>query len=219
MAKSKMLRMNLLKSRGGANAATAKQFEIDTTIAATASLGSEEGSPKDLIVKVFIMFAAMGLLMLYESYNIDQLKQKLSGLTTQNQNLAAEITRKKPAAEKAKALQKDIQDLEARIQVIKDLAKYRLRFIKALDYIQNIIPDKVWLARITIKEPKDSSTTDLGLNVEGTSLSDDQFNRFLDALASNSLFKNVIPIRAVDQASKQGTFKLFEITSEITAVD
>jgi type IV pilus assembly protein PilN len=209
-----MIKVNLLKSRGG-NTTTARSTGTDinyeTSFDINATGNQSAGGGSGFITKILFMGIFVGGALAYESYNIGQLQSQLGNLTTQQSTLNAEIEQKKPIAEKARTMQKEILDLEAKIQGIKGLSKIRLREIKAIDFIQNVIPEKVWLTRLNFENDK--------LTLEGAALADDQLNKFTDALEGKSYFRNVILLKAIERKSTDGTMKIFEISSGLTTTE
>jgi Tfp pilus assembly protein PilN len=113
--------------------------------------------------------------------------------------------------EKAKEMQKEIKELEERIVLIKNLSKVRLREIKAIDYLQNVIPDKVWFSELDFK--------DTVFQAKGYSVSDEALNKFIEGLEGKSFFRNVILMQSIDQKTKSGTIKSFTFSSSLTATD
>jgi Tfp pilus assembly protein PilN len=203
-----VIKVNLLRNRGE-NTSAGKTANTEIDYEASYDSGSDESSSgKDIILKIILVLIGTGGLMAYESYNIDDLRSQLSVVNQEKTALASELQQKQPIAIKAKELQKQIQDIEARIKAIKDLSKIRLREIKAVDYLQNVIPEKVWLTSLDFKNDS--------LNIKGGALSDDQLNRFMDSMEGKSYFRNVILLKAVEQKSKEGTIKIFEIGSTLT---
>lgn len=202
-----MIKVNLLKNRGGRAAKTGSadinfdtQFDIQTAAV-------ETSDPKDNIKKIVLALIWAAALITYESYHIGELNSQLANINQERDSLAAEIQLKQPQAEKARALQKEIQDIDARVKSIKQLSKVRLREIKAVDFLQNVIPEKVWVTNLDFGE----ST----LKIEGGAVSDDQLNRFVDSLEGKSYFRNVIVLRSVEAKAKDGTIKSFQVSSSL----
>jgi Tfp pilus assembly protein PilN len=209
-----VIKVNLLRNRaenanaGGATIVT--QVDGVTSIEApTEPMDSSQF--KLLAIKFVVILGLTGGLMLYETFNVDNLRDQLASLNKINTDLQDQITKNQPIATKAKELQKKITDLEGRIKIIKDLSRTRLREIKALDYIQNVIPEKVWLESIDFSDDK--------VKIIGQSVADDQLNKFLESLDGKSYFQNVILLRAVETRTKEGTTKSFEIASSLKATD
>lgn len=206
-----MIKINLLRNKGDSQTqVTSSNINYETAFDIGAADGAS-GSAKSIFTKLIIMFVGVMGLMLYEYYNISDLQAQVSDLRTKNNVVMQELEKNKPIASKARELQKQIQDLEARIQAIKDLSKVRLREIKAIDYIQNVIPERVWLTSLDISGEN--------MKIEGGALSDDQLNRFMDSIDGKSYFRNVILLRAVEQKNKEGTIKMFQITSSLTSTE
>jgi Tfp pilus assembly protein PilN len=208
-----MMKINLLKSRGSSgNTATVRATSTDINYDTAFDAGTLE-SPRGANAFSKILFMGIFVVgaMIFESFNISQLQSQLSGLTTQKTTLLAEIDEKKPVAEKARTLQKEILDLEAKISGIRGLSKIRLREIKAIDYIQNVIPEKLWLTHLVFDGDQ--------LKIEGASLSDNDLNKFTDSLDGKSYFRNVILLKSVEQKAKEGSLKIFEISSGLTTTE
>jgi Tfp pilus assembly protein PilN len=209
-----MIKVNLLRNRAEGNRApqgtSVTQVDGLTSIEAPTE-PMDSSQLKQFAIKFVLILSITGGMMLYESFNIDNLRDQLTNLNKINTDLQAEITKNQPVATKAKELQKKISDLESRIKIIKDLSRTRLREIKALDYIQNVIPEKVWLSSLEFADDK--------VKIIGDSMADDQLNKFLEQLDGKSYFQNVILLKAVETKSKDGTIKNFEIASSLKATD
>ena len=204
-----MIKVNLLKNRGtNATAATQADFQtsFETSFDSTSSgsSGSTEGSP---LAKIFIILLPTILLYAYETYNIDDLKTRANNEIQKLSTIEIEVRQNASTAELAKKLQDEINSLEDRVKKIKDISKVRLREIRIVDYIQNIIPDRVWLQSLNLVDGK--------AQINGSSLSDDQLNRFMESLEKKNYFKSVILLRAIEQKGPEGNVKVFDLTAEI----
>ncbi|OFZ19045.1 MAG: hypothetical protein A2Z20_09870 [Bdellovibrionales bacterium RBG_16_40_8] len=208
-----MIKVNLLKNRGSGGstvktAATEINYEVsfdEATLEDTGGLG------RDAIVKIVLIFLTTVMLMVYDGYNVSSLQEKLNQLGAEKTKWAQELEKKKPIVGKAREMQKKILELEARIKGIKDLSMTRLREIRVVDYIQNIIPEKVWLKSLDFNETE--------LKIEGGTIADDQLSKFIETLEGKSYFKNVILLKAVEEKLDKGTVKAFTISSTLTGAD
>jgi Tfp pilus assembly protein PilN len=206
-----MIKVNLLRNNSAASSkTTATEINYDTAFDTKAD-GGVASSPAGMLLKFLLMFMGAAGLMMYESYNIGELRTALQQAQAASTALSQELTEKKPMVAKARELQKQIQDLESRIQAIKDLSKVRLREIKAIDYLQNIIPEKVWFSLLEFDKG--------AVKVEGGTTSDDELNLFLEEMERKSIFSNVILLRAVEQKVKEGTIKVFNISATLSGVE
>jgi Tfp pilus assembly protein PilN len=209
------MKINLLRNRGdntGRTAVTRLSYESAASNAGEFSAFNDfRNNNQKIINNVLLMFIGVGCLMAYEYFHIGGLESDLAALNSQNSSLQAELTEKRPIAEKAKVLQKEIQDIESRIKSIKDLSKIRLREIRAVDYIQNTIPERVWLTKVEFNSGN--------LTLEGGASSDEQLNRFLESLEAKSYFTNVILLKSIEEKAKEGIIKRYEISSSVTSSD
>ncbi len=188
----------------------ASQVSEFTTIQSTSDgLANDNKAAATKIIMLLIWVVG---LFAYQKYNISNLTDQLQDVQFQARSLQAQIRKNQVAANRAKQMEKDVKELQRRIKIIKDLSKVRLQDIKAISYIQNNIPDKVWLKSIAFKGDK--------LDLIGSSLTDDQLNQFLNKLESQkSYFKNVLLLKAVDEQGASGTITSFEISSELGTFD
>ncbi|MEQ1664180.1 MAG: PilN domain-containing protein, partial [Bdellovibrionales bacterium] len=189
-----MIKINLLKRRSEntiANAGTEINYETSFDINSTEG---KVASTKDAFLKILVIIIWAVALFAYESYNINDLKVQLQGIQAKRDTTAAEIDSKKAITSRARELQQQILDLEARIKAIRVLSQIRLREIKSIDYIQNTIPERVWLKSIDLK--------DGNLQIEGVAAADDQMNKFFDALESKKSFKDVLLAKAIELKGK-----------------
>lgn len=208
-----MIKVNLLKNRAeGAGTQVTSATQIDNLTAVEGvSEGMDAEQARQIALKFVVIIVATAGLWVYETWHIDTLREQRRSIERQNGDMQKEISEKQPVAAKAKELQKKITDLRGRIKIIRDLSKTRLREIKSIDYIQNVIPDKVWLTNIEIKDEK--------VKIEGSAMSDEQLNRFIELIDGKSYFKDVVLLRAVEQKVKEGTIKNFEISSSLKAAE
>ncbi len=206
-----MIKVNLLRNRAEGTQAT-NSTQIDGLTALEAPAETMDGSEvREVALKLVVILICTAGLWGYETYNVDSLKETKRQLDQQISAMQTEIQEKQPIATKAKELQKKISNLEGRIKVIKDLSKTRLREIKVVDYIQSVIPEKLWLTTLDIRDEK--------VKLEGSTMSDDQLNKFIELLDGKSYFQNVILLKAVEMKTKEGTTKSFEISSSLRATD
>lgn len=205
-----MIKVNLLKNRGSV-AENTTQMDFEMTVQASDKLGLGTGTSSDSLLKIVILLIPALLLYGYEKYNISQLEEERTSISMRLQSLTSEIDSNKPVVQKAKEMQKEIKELEERIILIKNLSKVRLREIKAIDYLQNVIPDKVWFSELDFK--------DTNFEAKGFSVSDEALNRFIEGLEGKSFFRNVILRQSVDQKTKTGTIKSFHFSSQLAATD
>lgn len=204
-----MIKVNLLKNRGTVTE-SGTQFDFNTPLEFDKEKGGP-ATPAESLVKVIIVFLFPLLLWGYESYNVGQLTTQYTGVQARLQELQAEVDKNQPIIQKATKMQTEIKELEDRISIIKNLSKIRLREIKAIDFLQNVMPEKVWFQELEFK----GNT----FRVIGFAVTNDSLNKFIEAIDGKSYFRNVILMQSSDQKTKSGTIKGFVIGSNLVDSD
>ncbi|MBT4761244.1 MAG: PilN domain-containing protein [Bdellovibrionaceae bacterium] len=198
-----MIKINLLTSRISSFGGAAQGITFDT------SGGAEDR--KDAIKKVVYMLMFSIMLMVYESYNLDDLQDQLRKLRAEDSSQKANIAILKKKAGRAPEMEKEVKKMEEKLEIVTGLSKKRLRELKALDFLQNLIPESVWLKSMKYD----------GENVffAAEASNDEDMNFFVEGLDKSVQFEEVILIKAVEKKSKTGTIKVFEVESKLGVVD
>ena len=160
-----------------------------------------------LIIRVIILLMAPSVLIYIETAKINQLKAQLGQVNSEMSSLQSVVTQKENKLKENGDLQAKAKELTNKLQILTKLSKLRLREVKALDYIQSIIPEKVWLTDLQIANAK--------LELKGAALTDDDLTQFVKGLENSAFFTNVLLVQAQEQKSSQGTFRQFEINSSV----
>jgi Tfp pilus assembly protein PilN len=207
-----MIKVNLNKTRADLTQAT--RVEYQTTVDNSFSVDSD-GSPNAVGAGALLKFLVMGIgivgLYGFESMNISNLNEQTATFRAQLSTLDQQIQTNEPLAAQAETRQKEILAIESRIEAIKVLAKERLREIKVIDYIQNVLPERIWLRNFEFKE----ST----LRLEGGAIGDDDLKQFIENLEGKLYFKNVVLLQSIENKSATGTVKNFVLTSSLITKD
>lgn len=201
-----MIKVNLLRNRGShtQTSGTATDFEAESAI--QFDTGIEAEGPNAFVKLAVMALATIGLIT-YEWYNIGQLQKEQASINTQLSAITAEIAQLQPQVEEAQKLQKEYLDFKNKINLIKDMGRVRLREIRAMDHLQNIIPEKAWFSRLAFEEGR--------FTAEGVAANDQVLDALLDGIRRHSAFKDVLLAKAIEQKTPQGTLKSFVITSNL----
>ena len=196
-----MIKINLLRNK------VADSGGSETEISAALDQGLGPSSQSSLLVNFTLLLCGVLSLYMYQSYNLSSLneiyKQKNDLLTTSRQK----IEKLKKESKKAKKAQEKIVAIEKRMKILKELSKSRLSELKALDYLQTILPDRVWFTKINYSKKN--------FTFDGFALSDDDFNLFMERLESGGVLLNIIPVRFAEASSAQGQGKSFTVTCRL----
>lgn len=199
-----MIRVNLLRNRAQAG---------QSSSGASSSMDfSSEGSSdqKAALKNLFVLFLGVAILLVYEKYNTFTLNDSNMLLTTEYNQIQDELNKAKEDLDKYKISENEAKILEDKLTIIRNLSKVRLREVKALDYIQEIIPDKVWLKQIAF----DQKT----VRISGYSILDEDLSLFIQALERGAFFESVILSQASETAGKSGSYKQFDIAAKLETV-
>lgn len=217
-----MIKVNLLQNRGGArtqggftgvgtSAGTATDFgtgQGTAGIGYTTSMGRAGGN-KNVIVNIIVILAIPGILIYFERANLDELRKRSLTINSEVEALQTQITTKKNQITQSADLKEKAKELANKIDILKKLSRLRLREIKALDFIQASMPEKVWLREMTFKSG--------ALSIRGFSMTDDDLTLFVRALEKSRNFSNVVLLQAREERSKEGAVKNFEVSCAVEA--
>ena len=191
-----MIKINLLQNRvanqGG-------ETEIGTAI----ELGTSQHS--SLLTNLALLCGGVLLLYIYQSYSLSGLNEALIKKNSLLSTHREKVNSLKGQSEEAKKAQTKIKAIEKRMEIMKLISKSRLSELKALDYLQTIIPDRVWFTKIGYSNGN--------FTFDGFSLADDDFNTFMAQLESGGIFVNIVPVRFTEESS--GTGKSFTVTCRL----
>lgn len=200
-----MIRINLLRNRaqgGGAQQSTSTNISF----APTEETSDQKGALKNLL----FLFIGLGLLVLYENYNKFSLNDSTLLLTNEYSQIEQELNKSKADLEQFKGSEEEAKVLEDKLSLIKKLSRVRLREVKALDYIQEVIPDKIWLRHITMDQES--------VKISGYSIVDEDISGFIQALDRSSFFQGVVLTQAAEVLGKNGSYKQFDIAAKLESI-
>jgi Tfp pilus assembly protein PilN len=167
---------------------------------------SSDANPRELVVKILVMFIGVVALSLYQKQNLDQLDAQLAIVQSQVNKVKGELEQKKTELAALKDIEPQSQALADKLKVLRELSKLRLFQLQSLDYIQSIIPDKVWLQTIDYET---NNYRIFGNSVETTDLTE-----FVHKLEGSAYFQDVIVVQDLEKLMA-GNLKVrdFELTS------
>jgi Tfp pilus assembly protein PilN len=173
--------------------------------------GPSPDDTKLAAAKIGLMLLFTIALMFYESFNMSSLREEATKLSAQANQLRAEVSKGKAENEKALETQKEIKELESRIELMKELGEKRMRELKALDHLQSIIPKQLWFKEVKYKEQQ--------FDITGYAVSDDDLTDFLQGLEKQSYFSDVVLEQAIEVKNQTGFLKQFKITAVLGDIE
>jgi type IV pilus assembly protein PilN len=195
-----MIRINLATSRSISNAGGAGSASAD----GGGDVILTEQTRKDALVKSLVILLAPIGLFFYEQQNIPTIRAELIRKQTALTELQAFNAKAENSVQEIKKFKEDEKKIQARIAVLEKLAKDRLREVKVLDLFQQVIPERVWLTRVDIKEGK--------VLLAGFSTSDIDISTFMDSLSKSVFLQEVVLVSSSEHIQEGMTLKKFEIS-------
>jgi Tfp pilus assembly protein PilN len=183
-----MIRINLLRTMGVSG--------VGTNIGTSASSGGEIISVdvrRQAAIKVAIILLFPVLLFIWEKLRINslqsdqvQIQQKVTAVEAERASFGSTA----PRVAKANKLK---EKMTKEIKIIRELARNRLREVKALDQLQTILPEKTWLSSLKIEGSK--------ITMDGYALNESAITELMTALNSNAFFSGVQPKGQVQETN------------------
>ena len=197
-----MIKINLLRNRVSFQPQGEDALVLNNALVSGASRGA------GLIVNLTLCIGGVLVLYFYQSFNLSKLETELSAKRANLSVVRENVSKLKEKSEGVKSAQIKLKDIEKRMEAMKSLSKSRLEPLKALDYLQTIIPDRVWFEKVVYSKKS--------FTFEGFALSDDDFNMFMSRLENGGVFVDIVPVRFVEDGAKQG--KSFTVTSVLESI-
>ncbi len=193
-----MIKINLIKSKVGI------QAPADVSIDFGSGGSGEGGSNAGALIKILLMVGFIAAAMLYRDSQLTQIRTQLETSNGEVFAVQAQIDQKKQEAGAKPELEAEARALNNKLEILRNLSRLRLTEVKSLDFIQSIIPERVWLQSIDYKPPQ--------FRISGFSTAEEEVTKFLSGLEAGPYFTDVILLQSKEQKTNQGTIKTFEIS-------
>lgn len=217
-----MIKVNLLQNRGVSSrtqvgvGAAGTATDMTGPVATSGSdfvggFGASSGAVdnRGALINLIVLVIFPGLLIYYERMNLEALKRTSVQVQSEVTKITSQINEKKAEISKSADLKEKAKELANKIEILKKLSRIRLREIKALDFIQASIPEKVWLKELIFKAG--------ALTIKGYSLTDDDLTTFVRSLEKSRGFSGVVLLQAKEERTKEGSLKSFEVSATVEA--
>lgn len=193
-----MIKVNLTKTRI-TNVGVGEASAIGTP-----GGGGSGADRTDIFAKIFLVSFAVLSLLIYEHINIGNLEKELGVLRAESEKLNADLESKVQATVALKEFEDQAKEMEDKLNIMKKLSRLRLRTVKALDFLQSSLPDRVWFTSVRF--------ADSHLTLTGYATTDEDLTTFTKALENSVLFTNVLLARAENSKFGSADYKTFEIS-------
>lgn len=160
---------------------------------------------KQFLIRVLVVIMAPVGLYLYESNIMSGLRARQSSLQPQIAELAEFNSKAAEIKAEVEKFKEDEAKIQMRIQALNSLSRQRLNEIKILDFIQQVIPEKVWLSELDFKGGE--------ILMVGYAASNDEISKFQEVLTKSAFLKNVNLASSKELVVETVPLKQFSITS------
>jgi len=207
-----MIKINLLGSGGGSGGgggATTYQTRSSVFSNMTQTLMSpaQGTGTGDVILKLIVAIGPLIACIGAEQWMVGNKQQELTRIQNELASKQAEIEAKKKDVEQVKRFKADKAQLELRMNTIRDLSKARLKNVKALDAIQNVIPTRAWMTSLKVQDNK--------VDIKGRAMEDSDVSAFMKGLEENIYFSQVQLINSQSVTTENGVLKEFSIATSL----
>jgi Tfp pilus assembly protein PilN len=162
-------------------------------------------SGRDALVKLLVVILGTAALMLYEKQNLDQLNLDLAQIQAQDQQIKTQVQAKMADLAKLKDIEPQAQGLNEKLNLLREYSKQRITELQSMDYVQSIIPERVWLRGVHFDNHRFQF---LGNAVETVDLTE-----FVSKLENSAYFKDVIVVQDREKKVQSGNIRDFEFTA------
>jgi Tfp pilus assembly protein PilN len=192
-----MIKVNLLRNMGlvqGAGAA-------DSGGAGASAVSVD--ARQDAIKKLLAIFIIPVALIAYEKTSVSDLETEMANLQNRLVEVQTERERFGDQGPRVEKHSKEKKKIEEETEIVKDIARVRLREVKSFDALQSLIPQRTWIKKVAI-----SGNT---VSLEGYSATDSGVSDFIRALENSVFFSRVEPKSTSQEMLRTGPVKRFEL--------
>lgn len=159
---------------------------------------------RESVVVLLLGLVAVGLGVIFVDGRVESRIAEAQATVRQLEN---EIERYRPQEEQVAAFKKRKAELEAKLEVIKELDRARTGPVQLFEQLSQATPERLWVTDLSTKQGK--------VRMGGASLDNVVVADFLRALNASSFFDNVDLIRTERETPVDGVRLVrFEITAD-----
>jgi Tfp pilus assembly protein PilN len=196
-----VIKANLLVNVGGAKAQSI-QAEV---------LTESVGELRKALPKLVLILISPLCLMIYEKIIINEIQGKIEAERASLVSLQAQRDKLGAAAPRIEKYTKEKQKIDKELDVVRGIARNRLKEVKTYDVLQSILPEKTWLKRIEIVDDR--------VQIIGYTMGEDGVQELMSALEGSAFFSQVEPKSTTQETLSIGVAKKFEIEFHVGKKD
>jgi type IV pilus assembly protein PilN len=197
-----MIKVNLLKDAGKK---PKKGFSDSTVFDADfrTRIDGAVGDNKALITRLAFLIVPIVLIFGYTWFVEFGLKGTIDNLKQQSKQVESQMAALQGELATIERLKTEKNKITTEFGAIKELSKKRYSYVKILDAMQTLIPEKAWITKMNVK--------DQIVSLEGRATEDSIISIFMQNLEESAYFTNVTWIDSKEVNEPQGVVKSFSI--------
>lgn len=197
-----MIKVNLLKDAGkktkkGLGESTV--FDADFRSKVDGAVGDNQA----LIKRFSFLLVPIVLIFGYTWFIESGLERRIADLNNQSAQIDAQIAGLSAELDTIEKLKAEKNKISTELGAIKELSKKRYTYIKILDSMQTLIPERAWITKLSLKEQI--------ISIEGRATEDSVISAFMQNLEESAYFSNVTWVDSREVNEPQGVVKSFSI--------
>lgn len=196
-----MIKVNLLKDAGKKQKKGGDSTILDSEF--KSSVTSAVGENNALVKRIAFLIVPIIVVFGYTWFIESGLESNISNLNKQSANLDSQLEALKPELDTIERLKGEKEKLTTEVNAIKELSRKRYTYVKILDSLQSLIPEKAWIIKLTLKDQM--------ISIEGRATEDAIISSFMQNLEESAYFSNVTWVNSSEVTEPQGLVKAFSI--------
>ncbi len=208
-----MIRINLAPASGSVAQASASA-SASAASSSNTNVGNDIGGEEYLDLKAVqkkgglrlaLLFVGPLALYFYENQTIPALSSEKMRISKTLEDLKAFNAKSEQIVKDIKRFKEDEAKIQARISSVDKITRDRMREIRVIELVQQIIPEKAWITKLEIDKAK--------VKVVGYGLSDFEVSTFLEGMTKSALLTDVNLISSLEETLAGQQVKQFEISA------
>lgn len=194
-----MIKVNLLKNKVGQAGAGRSEISSEPS-------GDVSAARNRQVFNLLLVLSGVLCVFGYQKFNLGQIRDQQAAAAMNLAMLTELLNTQKGLADNAQNLKAKAETFKQKLNFSLDIAKNRLVVIKSMDYLQSIIPEKVWIKilRVEVGPPYKAE-------LDGLAITNDDLNLFETEL--KKYFKEVLFGKRESNAS--GKDQAIDFTMEL----
>ena len=158
----------------------------------------------NVIIRLIICCVGTVVLMQYEQINLRKLETQRRSANSEYSTLQNEIKGIQEKISGFTYLKEKSVEFTNKLSIMEGVVQKRLKVIRGLDHIQDVIPKKVWLDKVNFNKNK--------LILNGFSDTNQQVQTFIESMEKTNIFERVV----LDKVSEQGASRQKQFAIHVT---